>query len=300
MDGELIARFISYLRFERGVAENTIEGYGRDLRDFLAGLGKPAEHAERADVRAFLAKQLQAGCDPRSVARRLSSIRQFYRFLVNEDLIESNPTTGILVPKTWKILPKSISAAEVQTMVDILPKGTAAGLRDRAMVLTFFAAGLRVSELVNLQIEDLDLDHACLMVRQGKGSRDRIAPLNPVAAEALRGYLQLGRPQLARHDDSTVFLGRWGGRPLTRQRICYLLNNLAKRAIGKKISPHWLRHSFATTLLQGGADLRAVQAMLGHSSIDTAQIYLDVDIRMLRQAYYATHPRARRRHAGQN
>jgi integrase/recombinase XerD len=295
-----VDRFLLYLRAERGLADNSIESYSRDIRDFVAALGKPVTDADRSDVRGFLARQLKSGCDPRSVARRLSAVRGLYKFLMNEDVILMDPTVGIPLPRTWKTVPKSIGPAEVQKMADGLSSTSAFGLRDRAIVLACFGAGLRVSELIALNIEDIDLEHSFVTVRQGKGSKDRLAPLNPVAVTALRAWLEIGRPQFERGENSlAVFLGRWG-RPLTRQQVCYLFNDLAERTIGKVISPHWLRHSFATTLIDGGADLRAVQAMMGHASIDTTQIYLDIDLRMLREAYYATHPRARRKHADQN
>jgi integrase/recombinase XerD len=306
MSQDTIASFLSYLHAERGLAANTTESYTRDIRDFVAALGKPVTEAERSDIRGFLARQLQYGCDPRSVARRLSAVRQLYRFLLNEDAIQTDPTAGMPMPMTWKTVPKSISPKEVQMMVDGLSSTSALGLQNRALVLTCFGAGLRVSELIALKLEDLDLEHSFVTVRQGKGSKDRIAPLNPIAVTALQTWLEIGRPQFDRGNWNLqvsptpfVFLGRLG-KLLTRQQVCYLFNDLAERTIGKSISPHWLRHSFATTLIEGGADLRAVQVMLGHASIDTTQIYLDVDISMLRETYYATHPRARRKHADQN
>ena len=289
-----VERFVRYLGAERGLAENTIAGYTQDLCRFSESITVPLLEAGRSDVRAFMAKQLQDGCDPRSVARRLSAIRHFYRFLLDEEVVQTDPTVDLPVPKSWKTMPKSISVEEVQAMADGLSSTSAQGLRHRAMVLTCFAAGLRVSELAALRLEDVDLDQIFLTVRQGKGSKDRIAPLNPIAVSALRAYLEIGRPQLRPRDgDSTVFLGRWG-KPLTRQAIFYEFRDLAELTIGKSISPHWLRHSFGTVLIAGGADLRAVQAMMGHASIDTTQIYLDVDLRMMRGTYYATHPRARR------
>jgi integrase/recombinase XerD len=295
-----VERFVLYLGAERGLAENTITSYCRDLRQFSDLIVKPLGEVGRADVRAFMAKQLADGCDPRSVARRLSAIRHFYRWMLDEDAIQTDPTFDLPVPKSWKTMPKSISAEEVQAMADGLSATSARGLRGRAMVLTCFGAGLRVSELLCLRLENLDLDQSFLTVRQGKGSKDRIAPLNPVAVSALRTYLEIGRPQLHPDEsDTTVFLARRGG-SLTRQAIFYEFRNLAERTIGKSISPHWLRHSFATVLIGGGADLRAVQAMMGHASIDTTQIYLDVDLRMMRKTYYATHPRARRAHADES
>jgi integrase/recombinase XerD len=301
---EYISRFIAYLRFERGLSGNTIASYQLDLRRFAASVKVPAREITRRDVRTFLANELQAGRNPRSVARCLSAVRQFFRFLLDEEEITKDPTIALPIPKTWKTVPHSITAEEVQKIADQLD-ASPLGLRDRAMLLTCFGSGLRVSELVSLQLDSLDFEHSALNVRQGKGAKDRIAPLNPVAIQVLKNYIEIGRPALLCGEsspflfvasaDSANFKGRH--RPLTRVLVFLRFRDLAEKALGKKISPHWLRHSFATTLVNGGADIRAVQAMLGHAGIDTTQIYLNIDLRQLRAAYYASHPSARRKHA---
>ncbi len=183
-----VERFITYLHSERGLADHTVTSYRFDLCSFEKFLdGIPLRTADRGSIRAFLARELSAERNARSVARKLSAVRHFYRFLLDEEVISANPAEHIPVPKTWKTAPKSISAAEVQMMVDDLDSTSAIGLRDRAMLLTCFAAGLRVSELVSLRLDSLDLEHSFLTVRLGKGSKDRIAPLNPVAITALPG-----------------------------------------------------------------------------------------------------------------
>lgn len=296
-DLEITKRFLSYLQFERGLAQNTVSSYKLDVEAYLEFLSpRRIVAVTRDDVRQFMAGQLKAGVDARSVARHLSTIRHLYKYLLNEEIIVTDPTRGIPVPRTWKNLPKSLSPEEVQIMVDAISPVTAQGLRDRAMVLVSFGSGLRVAELISLKLEDLDLEHSFLTVRQGKGSKDRIAPLNRAAIDALKAYVEIGRPNF--HFDSSpyVFVSNRGD-SLTRQLVFQQFRELAERTLGKKISPHWLRHSFGTALINGGADLRAVQQMMGHASIDTTQIYLDLDLTALRKIYYASHPRARRKYA---
>ena len=286
-----------YLQFERGLAENTVASYKLDVEAFAEFLPpRTLTTVSRDDIRSFMAERLKAGKDARTVARSLSAIRHLFKFLINEEMITTDPTRGIPLPRTWKNLPKSLSPEEIQTMVDAISPVTPQGLRDRAMVLVCFGSGLRVAELVSLKLEDLDLGHSFLTVRQGKGSKDRIAPLNRAAIDALKAYLEIGRPKFHFESSPYVFVSD-RGESLTRQLVFQQFQALAERALGKKISPHWLRHSFGTTLIEGGADLRAVQQMMGHASIDTTQVYLDLDLTALRKIYYASHPRARRKYA---
>jgi integrase/recombinase XerD len=290
--------FLHYLKAELGLKELTIVAYGFDMRAFEEAVHKPLESLTREDIRNFLAKELQTA-QPRSVARKLSTVRHFYRYLLNEEVIRVNPTQGIPVPKTWQTVPKSISAGEVGKIIEALSIKTPAGLRDRAMLLTCFGAGLRVSEMLSIRLDDLDLRASTVTVRQGKGLKDGIAPLNPVAIAALQSYLEIARPQLHPGESPLVFVSGHG-ELLTRQYVFLVIREVGERVLGKAISPHWLRHAFATTLIEGGADLRAVQAMMRHSSIDTTQMYLDIDLTALRVTYYNTHPRARRHHARQD
>jgi integrase/recombinase XerD len=298
-DLEITKRFLSYLQFERGLAKSTVSSYKLDVEAYLEFLSpRTIIVVTRDDIRQFMAGQLKAGVDPRSVARHLSAIRHLYKYLLNEEMIVTDPTRGIPLPRTWKDLPKALTSEEIQTMVDAISSVTPQGLRDRAMVLVSFGSGLRVAELVSLKIEDLDLDHSFLTVRQGKGAKDRIAPLNRVVLGALNAYLEIGRPKFRFNSSPYLFVGRKGG-SLTRQLVFLQFRDLAERTLGKKISPHWLRHSFGTSLLAGGADLRAVQQLMGHESIDTTQVYLNLDLTTLRKIYYASHPRARRKNYAQ-
>jgi integrase/recombinase XerD len=296
-DSEITKRFLSYLQFERGLAENSVASYKLDIQAFAEFLPpRTLTTVSRDDIRSFMAERLKAGKDARTVAHSLSAIRHLYKFLINEEMITTDPSRGIPLPRTWKNLPKSLSPEEIQMMADAVSSVTPQGLRDRAMVLVCFGAGLRGTELVSLKLEDLDLAHSFLTVRQGKGSKDRIAPLNRGAIEALTAYLEIGRPKFRFAASPYVFIGR-SGELLTRQLVWQRFRELAERTLGKKISPHWLRHSFGTTLINGGADLRAVQQMMGHASIDTTQVYLDLDLTALRKIYYASHPRARRKYS---
>jgi integrase/recombinase XerD len=296
-DSEITKRFLSYLQFERGLAENTVASYALAMQAFVVFLmiaDRTITAVTRDDIRQFMAQELKAGADARTVAHRLSVVRHLFKFLINEEMITTDPTRGIPLPKTWKNLPKSLSAEEIQTMHDSISVNTPLGLRNRAMVLTFFGSGLRVSELVGLKIKDLNLEQSYLTVRLGKGGKDRIAPVNREQAKALVAYLEIGRPKLRGADSSLVFIGGQHDGKLTRQLVWLLFRGLAERTIGKTISPHWLRHSFGTTLVEGGADVRAVQALMGHQDIDTTLVYLHLDLTALRKIYFAAHPRARR------
>jgi integrase/recombinase XerD len=289
---QLIASFVGYLRAERGAGENTVDSYGTDVRKFAEWLGRPLTSVRRTDLQKYLSDSLNAGTNPCSAARRLSCLRHFYRFLVDEDEIQIDPTRNLPAPKRWKKVPKSLSLADLEKMVASLGTSWLA-LRDRAMLLTFFDSGLRVSELADLKMCDLDLEGGAAKVWNGKGGKDGIVPLSPPAIAALRDYLETVRPKLADHGISAcVFLTRLGG-PLTRQQVYNRVRDVARSALGKLISPHFLRHGFATALVEGGADIRDVQVLMRHSSIDTTAIYVHTDLKYLRRIYYASHPRAR-------
>lgn len=287
-----LSSFVAYLE-GRGLGNHTVEAYQRDLRSFLEFVDKPAMEVDRNEIRAFMVHRLQH-YDPRSVSRGLSAVRHFYRFLLYEGLAQKDPTHKIPLPKTRKILPKALRPAEIDAMADSLDTSPL-GLRDRAIVLMGFGAGLRVSELISLKLANLNLEGSFLTVRMGKFSKDRIAPLNPRAIGALRIYLEQGRPKLCRGRETPyVFVGRWGTAPISRQGVFMSIRDLGKQVLGKAISPHWLRHSFGTALVVGGADLRAVQIMMGHTAIDNTQVYIHVDLTALRDAYSTAHPKAKR------
>jgi integrase/recombinase XerD len=248
--------------------------------------------ATRIDLQKYISDSLQQGLGARSAARRLSCLRHFYRFLIDEDEIQFDPTRNLPVPKTWETVPKPLSLSDLDKMVASL--GTSwLDVRDKAMLLTFFASGLRVSELARLKLQDLDLDAGAAKVWDGKDGKDGLVLLSPPAITALKLYFETVRPKLVA-DRSTpyVFLSRLGG-PLTREQVYHRVRNIAEAALGKRISPHFLRHGFATALVEGGADIRDVQVLMRHSSVDTTAIYVHTDLNYLRRIYYASHPRAR-------
>ena len=296
-----LASFLDYLKVEKGLAPLSIAAYGRDLRQFADF----AERRKRAlasvrprDVREFL-EELQANAmDARSVGRKLSALRQFYRYLLLDRLAGSDPTLNIESPRQWKVLPKSLAREELERLLQS-PRAARPGqesealaLRDRAMLEVFYAGALRVSELVGVKLDDLKLDLGCVLVR-GKGDKERIVPLGQSAQRVLRDYLQSARGVLAgKRSSPLLFLGR-GAKRLTRQRVWQMVS-AASAAAGRHASPHMLRHSCATHMVENGADLRTVQTILGHADIATTQIYTHVALDRLRNVYKQHHPRAKK------
>ncbi len=300
-DARQLASFLDYLKVEKGLAPLSIAAYGRDLRQFADF----AERRKRAlasvrprDVREFL-EELQANAmDARSVGRKLSALRQFYRYLLLDRLAGSDPTLNIESPRQWKVLPKSLAREELERLLQS-PRAARPGqeaealaLRDRAMLEVFYAGALRVSELVGVKLDDLKLDLGCVLVR-GKGDKERIVPLGQSAQRVLRDYLQSARGVLAGKSSSPLlFLGR-GAKRLTRQRVWQMVS-AASATAGRHASPHMLRHSCATHMVENGADLRTVQTILGHADIATTQIYTHVALDRLRNVYKQHHPRAKK------
>jgi integrase/recombinase XerD len=288
--------FLVHVRVEKGLSANSVEAYARDLRrwiDALAaeGLGDWSD-VRREHLLAHLTALARRGISPRSQARALSAIRSFHRLLVAEKVAARDPTENVDAPRTGRALPKLLSRAEIDGLLAAPSPRTAPGCRDRAMLEVLYATGLRVSELVSLSVNDVRLETRMLVAR-GKGSKERIVPLGAPAAEALRAYVASARPRLLHGRTSKdLFVTPRGGR-MTRQGFWKLLNRHARAAgIARRISPHKLRHSFATHLLEGGADLRSVQAMLGHADIATTQIYTHVDRSHVKRLYEKHHPRA--------
>jgi integrase/recombinase XerD len=287
--------FLNYLTVERGLARNTLDAYGRDLARYLEFLEKdgvttPDRIAPPLILR-YLARLRDEGLAPRSRARALVALRMFHKFLLGEGYADRNPTALVEAPKSLSALPHTLSPAEVERLLAApLGEGTLA-LRDRAMLEVLYATGLRVSELVGLKLTDLQLDVGYLTAF-GKRSKQRIVPLGEAAIEQLRRYLMYGRPLFDRGTaGGFLFLNR-NGQGLTRQGFWKIIKRRAREAgIGKKITPHTLRHSFATHLLENGADLRAVQTMLGHADISTTQIYTQVTRERLRRLHQQHHPR---------
>jgi integrase/recombinase XerD len=302
LDNErLLASFLDYLKVEKGLAPLSIAAYGRDLRQFAEFLERRKRAlfmASQRDVREFL-EELQANAmDARSVGRKLSALRQFYRYLLLDRLAESDPTLNIESPRQWKVLPKSLAREELERLLES-PGGAqsskeaaALALRDRAMLEVFYAGALRVSELVGVKLDDLKLDLGCVLVR-GKGDKERIVPLGQSAQRVLRDYLQSARRVLAGERSSPLlFLGR-GAKRLTRQRVWQMVS-ATSAATGRHASPHMLRHSCATHMVENGADLRTVQTILGHADIATTQVYTHVALDRLRNVYRQHHPRGKK------
>ena len=298
-----IEEFLSYLRFERGLADNTISAYRRDLtlwRSYCRERGIAPGDATSADVTDYLAHLRSRKTDgssysPASVARMLVSLRSFHRFLVREGHAVGDPTAKVGSPKRPRSIPKAIPLEDVERLID-LAAGEGLGRRDRAILETLYAAGMRISELVNLDVDDLDLDGGAVLIRAGKGGRSRRVPIGRAARAALGNYLTTVRPDLARKASTpagAVFLNARGSR-LSRQGCWKILRRYAEMAgLEDRVSPHTLRHSFATHMLDAGADIRVVQDLLGHASLATTQVYTLVSDSKLREVYYSSHPRAR-------
>lgn len=291
---DVLRLFLDYLSVEKGLARNTILSYGRDLRKFLLFLKREKKDWDRADentLSLFIHRQSQAGLQARSLARLISALKSFYRFLLLDGFVDTDPTANLSSPKTWLSLPKFLTVEEVARLVLQPDERDPHGLRDRAMLEVLYATGLRVSELIQLRPGDINLDDGYVICR-GKGGKERIVPMGKAAATLTRRYVDEIRPQLQKGPAVAVFLTRFGD-PFTRQGIWKMLRDYARKAgLEAKVSPHILRHSFATHLLERGADLRSVQLMLGHSQITTTQIYTHVSRDRLRQVYEKFHPRA--------
>ncbi len=304
-DADVIQEYIDYLGVERGLASNPLESYGRDIKQFLRYLkalngedpdecdnGFLIEEATRATVVTYVVWMRERGMAASTIARRLAALRSFYNFMVQEDYMPRNPARDVDVPKPDKRLPVVLTVEEVERLLRQPEDGDLIGMRDRAILELLYATGIRVSELV-----DLDLEHISTSRRQlrciGKGDKERIVPMGSISAQAVRRYLSAGRPQLIRDPRETSLFVNNHGRRLTRQGVWKIVKRHGRRArIGKTITPHTLRHSFATHLLENGADLRSVQEMLGHADISTTQIYTHLTGGHLKDVYSRAHPRA--------
>ena len=287
--------FLEHLVVERGLRQNSLEAYQRDLTRYLAYLadrGRQATSLDRTEVPRYLLSLREAGLNPRSVARHLSAIRQFHRFLVRQGLAAEDPTAHLEAPRPWRRLPGVLSSEEVDRLLAVRAARTPQELRNRAMLELMYASGLRVSELVGLRLGDVDLGVGIVRV-VGKGDKERLVPVGDAAAASLRVYLRDGRPHFAkRRASESLFLGRHGG-GLTRQMFWNVIKKAAVDAgITKPVTPHTLRHSFATHLVERGADLRSVQLMLGHADIGTTQVYTHLSRAHLKALYDKFHPRA--------
>ena len=295
----LAERYLSHLRVEGGLSVNTVEAYRRDLSKFHSYLHRigvvPVGALSQKTLTGFLRSLHEARLSRASSVRCLSAIRGWLRFLTRERMIEENPTVGLAPISRGVRLPKTLSQHDVTSLLDLVPVPTPEDLRDRAMVELLYATGLRVSELVMAEIAQANLDVGYLRVT-GKGAKQRLVPMGEGARQLLRQYVEEARPRLLKKRASRyVFVSRRGG-PLTRQAFWKLLQRRARRAgITQVISPHMLRHSFATHLLEGGADLRSVQVMLGHANIATTQIYTHIERGRLKRVHDRYFPRMSRR-----
>jgi integrase/recombinase XerD len=286
--------FLDYLAVEKGLAKNSLSAYHIDLRHFghwLKDQELELERVERINIVKYFQALRAAGISARSVARALAAIRGMYRFLVAERHLRADPTENLENPKLWSTLPKSLPMDEVEALLRAPELDTNEGVRDRAMLELLYATGLRVSELVRVRIDDVVMDAGYLRTL-GKGSKERIVPFGDAARDAIVQYMELARPHHDKFNDPHLFL-TIRGRPMTRQAFWVKIGKYARTAgIKAHISPHVLRHSFATHLLENGADLRSVQMMLGHADISTTQIYTHVSRARLQKMYETFHPRA--------
>jgi integrase/recombinase XerD len=308
----VVSGFLDYLRIEKGLAPLSIVAYSTDLGQFAGFLENRKRllgNARRTDVREFLQQLFSCQVDGRSVGRKLSALRHLYRYLLRDKKIDHDPTLNIESPRQWKVLPKSLARDEIEAMLAVramplvggrepTPQALALALRDRAMLEVFYAGALRVTEMISAQLADLKLEAGYMLVR-GKGDKERVVPLGKSAQDALRRYLQQARPLLttgktgavAPNSSLLLFVAR-GARKLTRQRVWQMVR-AASAGSGRKASPHMLRHSCATHMVENGADLRTVQTILGHADISTTQVYTHLALDRLRTVYQKHHPRAK-------
>lgn len=293
MSHALIDSFLEYLIAERSSPENTVSSYAADLetlKTFLDEKGITELSVSGADLEEYTSRCKEKGLKSTSIRRRLSTIRQFYRFLIEEEIIATDPTRDLSSPKRGLYLPEVLSIDEVARLIASPDIGTPLGMRDKAMLEVLYATGLRVSELISLKLHHLNL-HVGYLICRGKGDKERLVPMGESAQRWVNDYLKNTRPYLVKKPTDILFCSKRGG-AMTRQNFWYSIKRYASRAgILKQISPHMLRHSFATHLLGGGADLRSVQMMLGHADISTTQIYTHLSSARLKEVHERYHPR---------
>lgn len=295
---ELIEAFVRYLKVEKNASPHTVTEYIRDIRDFVAFLEQ--HHVfELAAVsylhgRSYLADMTKRGLSRRSIARKCSSLRSFFRFLVREEQLQQNPFAMLSTPKVEKKLPAFLYPKEIQALLDVPDTTTPLGQRDRVIFELLYASGIRVSELVFLRVGDVDLDNGVALV-YGKGAKERYVPVGSYACDAIRTYLESGRKQLLQgKSDSGMLLLNYRGEPLSDRSVRRVIDkHVEQAAMHLNISPHTFRHTFATHLLEAGADLRTVQELLGHVNISTTQVYTHITKERLRHVYETAHPRAK-------
>ena len=290
-----LEQFNAYLAFEKGLSPNSVEAYDDDVQKlfrYLEGTGKELSTVTEDDLHAFLSDIHDLGIQPRSQARIISGLRSFFKFLKMEGCIENNPAQLLELPRIGRRLPDVLTVEEIDAMENAIDTSTYEGCRNRAIIETMYSCGLRVSELVGLSLSKVFLDEEYIIV-EGKGSKQRLVPISQSAIQEIRNYLpRRGDLTAMRGSEDILFFNRRGGQ-LTRTMIFYIVKSLCEQCdIRKSISPHTLRHSFATHLLEGGANLRAIQQMLGHESITTTEIYVHIDRSYLRREVDLYHPRS--------
>lgn len=291
----LIRRYYQYLKLEKGSSPNTIDAYMRDLDKFLRYMkdeGKDITTVQLYDIHCFSALMVDIGINPTSLSRILSGVRSFYHFLVLSDVLEMNPTELLEFPKKPQRLPDVLSVEEIDAIESVIDLSQPEGQRNKAIIETLFSCGLRVSELVNLKISNMFLDDEFIKV-EGKGSKERLVPISEKAIREIQLYfMDRNLLSIPPEYQDYVFVSHRRKKPLTRIMVFLMIKDLVEKAgIKKTVSPHTFRHSFATSLLEGGANLRSIQAMLGHESIATTQIYTHIDTSRLREEILEHHPR---------
>ena len=296
MSENWVKEYLYFLDVEKGLAKNTLESYGRDLKSFFCFLSNSnctnPTNVSRTDIVSYLLHLQNNGKAVSTISRNLASIRSFYHFLIEEQVVKKDPCSDLESPRQEKKLPEILTISEVDLLLSQPNQLEVTGIRDKAMLEVIYATGIRVSELVSLNKVDINIDSGYLRCR-GKGNKERIVPLGKIAVKNLYYYLEKSRPKLVKIESEDAFFVNHHGKRLTRQGFWKIIKKYAELAkIKRKITPHTLRHSFATHLLENGADLRSVQEMLGHADISTTQIYTHITRKKLRGVYEKTHPRA--------
>ncbi|MDP3921577.1 MAG: tyrosine recombinase XerC [Candidatus Omnitrophota bacterium] len=292
MDKE-IRSFLDFLQTEKHASEHTIKNYSVDLREFVRSAGtKKASEIRYLDIRSFLAYLKTKNYTKSSISRKLACLRSFFKYLTREKVIDANPASDVATPKRERRLPRLLNSEEVCHLLEAPSKNTWEEKRDRAILEMLYSSGLRVSELVGLNNEDIDMFSGLVRVR-GKGKKERIVPVGKVALKTLKDYMRHKPPRDQGHSLRVpIYFNRFGGRITDRSVRRMIIKYVRRIALNKGVSPHTLRHSFATHMLDRGADLRSVQELLGHENLSTTQIYTHVTTRRLKEAYDASHPRA--------
>lgn len=288
---ELVERFLNYLTVEKGLSSNTIDAYKNDInkfKDYLSKEDKQITNFNRNDLISYINHLKDLGLQTSTLARSISSLRGLCKFMLLDGIIDEDPIENISTPRGWKRIPRVLGVEEVYELLG-KPAGEKLSLRDRAILEIIYSSGLRVSEVINIKMADINFDAGFITVT-GKGSKERVVPINEMTLQTIKRYINELRPSILRKRNSNVLFLAKGGKPMTRQRVWQLIKRYS-RGLSINISPHSLRHCFASHLLDGGADLRALQKMLGHTDISTTQIYTKVTPERLKKIHKTYHPR---------